>query len=87
MRLYKRSRTVSHDLSRSCTIANTIIHGHVELTRDVNLMCGCIYGLVCSHTVSHGLVRLLIRLYTDMAPVSVFKLYTHGGFITDAMHH
>ena len=28
MRLYIRSRTVSHGLSRSCTIANTIIHGH-----------------------------------------------------------
>ena len=28
MRLYIRSRTVSHGLSRSCTIANTIIHEH-----------------------------------------------------------
>ena len=28
MRLYIWSRTVSHGLSRSCTIANTIIHGH-----------------------------------------------------------
>ena len=28
MRLYTRSCTVSHGLSRSCTIANTIIHGH-----------------------------------------------------------
>ena len=35
-------------------------------------MCGCIYGLVRSHTVSQGLVRSLIRLYMDMAPVSVF---------------
>ena len=37
-------------------------------------MCGCIYGLVRSHTVSRGLVRLLIRIFTDMAPVSVFFL-------------
>ena len=44
----------------------------VELTRGVDFMCGCIYGLVQSHTVSHGLVRSLIRLNTDMAPVSVF---------------
>ena len=28
MRLYIRSRTVSHGLSRSCTIANTIIQGN-----------------------------------------------------------
>ena len=41
----------------------------VELTRGVDIMCGCIYGLVRSHTVSHGLVRSLIRLYTDIAPV------------------
>ena len=33
---------------------------------------GFTYGLVRSHTVSHGLVRSLIRLYTDMAPVSLF---------------
>ena len=26
--LYVRSHTISHDLSRSCTIAYTIIHGH-----------------------------------------------------------
>ena len=44
----------------------------VELTRGVDFMCGCIYGLVRSHTVSHGLVRSLIRLLTDMAPVSFF---------------
>ena len=30
------------------------------------------YGLTRSCTVSHGLVRSLIQLYTDMAPVSVF---------------
>ena len=29
----------------------------VELTRGVDFMCGCIYGLVRSHMVSHGLVR------------------------------
>ena len=28
MRLYIRSRTVSHGFSRSCTIAYTILHGH-----------------------------------------------------------
>ena len=45
----------------------------VELTRGVNFMCGCIYGLVRSHTVSHGLARSLIRLYTDMdGTLSVF---------------
>ena len=57
----------------------------VEFTRGVDFMCGCIYGLVwshtvsrglvLSHTVSHGLVRSLIRLYTDMASVSVFKSF------------
>ena len=30
------------------------------------------YGLTRSCTVSHILIRSLIRLYTDMAPVSVF---------------
>ena len=54
----------------------------VELTHGVDFMCGCIYGLVQSftvlyglvrsHTVSYGLVGSLMRLYTDMAPVSVF---------------
>ena len=44
----------------------------VELTRGVDFMCGCMYGLSRYCTVSRGLVRLLIRLYTDMAPVSVF---------------
>ena len=54
----------------------------VELSRGVNFMCGCIYGLVRPHTVSHGLVRphtvshslvlSQILLYTDMVPVSVF---------------
>ena len=29
----------------------------VELARGVDFMCGCIYGLVRSLTVSHGLVR------------------------------
>ena len=31
VRLYIRSRTVSRGLLRSCTIANTIIHGHGTL--------------------------------------------------------
>ena len=44
----------------------------VELTRAVDFMHGCIYGLVRSHTVSRGLVRSLIRLNMDMAPMSVF---------------
>ena len=44
----------------------------VELTPGADFMCGCIYSLEQSHTVSHGLVRLLIQLYTDIAPVSVF---------------
>ena len=46
----------------------------VEITGGVDFMCGCIYGLVRSHTVSYGLVRSLILLYADMAPVSVFKV-------------
>ena len=57
----------------------------VEMTHGVDFMCGCIYGHVLSLTVihglvwsgtvshvSHGLVRSLMRLYTDVAPVSVF---------------
>ena len=44
----------------------------VELTRGVDFMCGCTYDLVRLHTVFHGLVRSLLRLYTDMAPVSGF---------------
>ena len=44
----------------------------VEPTRGVDFMCGCIYGLIRSHTVSHDLVQSPIRFYTDMAPVSVF---------------
>ena len=43
-----------------------------ELEIMIRLIDGCIYGLVRSHTVSHGLVRSLIRSYTDMAPVPVF---------------
>ena len=46
-----------------------------------------------SRTVSHGLVRSLIRLYTDMAPVSVFfksfknrtrlsKVHSNGPSVT-----
>ena len=31
------------------------------------------HGLVRSHMISHGLVRSLLGLYTDLAPVSVFK--------------
>ena len=37
----------------------------VELTLGVDFMCGCIYGFVWSHTVSHDNT-------TDMAPVSGF---------------
>ena len=44
----------------------------VELTRGMDFMCGCIYCLIRSHAVAHSLVRSLIRLYTEMAPVSVF---------------
>ena len=40
----------------------TVSYGHIRVS----------HGLTRSHTVSHGLVRLPIRLYTDMAPVSVF---------------
>ena len=38
MRLYIRSRTVSYGLSRSCTIANTIIHGHVTRVRFLKVL-------------------------------------------------
>ena len=44
----------------------------VEITRGVDFMCGCIYGLVRSNKVSHGLVRSLIRFFTDIATVSGF---------------
>ena len=44
----------------------------VELTPGVDFMCSCIYCLVWSHTVSHSRVRSLIRLYTDIAPLSIF---------------
>ena len=58
----------------------------VELTCGVDLICGCIYGLVRSHTVLHGLVRSLIRLYTDVAPISVFlKFYKSYTAFTDTL--
>ena len=38
MGLYIRSRTVSYGLSRSCTIANTIIHGHVTRVRFLKVL-------------------------------------------------
>ena len=64
-------RTVSHDSIRF-SIRFIYEFDTVELI--------CIYGLVRAHTVSHGLVRSLIRLYTDIAPVPVFfkfkKSYT-----------
>ena len=38
VRLYIRPRTVSHGLSRSCTIANTIIHGHGTRARFLKIL-------------------------------------------------
>ena len=38
MRLYIRARTVSHGLSRSCTIANTIIHGNGTRVRFLKVL-------------------------------------------------
>ena len=55
-----------------CSIRFIYDFDTVELTRALCFMYGCIYGLVRAHTVSHGLVRSLIRLYTDIAPVPVF---------------
>ena len=49
----------------SCAVVYTVSYG---------LSWSC-HGLVRSNTVSHGLVRSLIRLYTDMAPVSIFKSF------------
>ena len=47
----------------------------VELTRGVEFMCGCIFGLMRSHTVSHGRVRSLIRLYKGQGTrVRFFKV-------------
>jgi hypothetical protein len=52
--LIRDLRTVSHDSIRFIYDIDT-----VKLTRGVDVMCSCIYGLVRSHTVSHGLVRSL----------------------------
>ena len=72
MRLYIRSRTVSHGLSRSCTIANTIIHGkgtrvsflksfknHTRLPRIHS-------NGPCETQIRPGSVRLYVR-FTRMA--------------------
>ena len=48
----------------------------VELTRGVDFMCGCIYGLVHSYTFSHGLVRSLIYDFTRTGhPCQFFKSF------------
>ena len=52
----------------SCAVVYTASYG---LTRSLTVL----YGLALSHAVSHGFVRSLIRLYTDMAPVSVFESF------------
>ena len=46
----------------------------VELTRTcgVDFMCGCIYGLTPSLTVSHGLVRSRMIIHGHGARVSFF---------------
>ena len=62
-----------------CTVPSTVCYGLLRPSTikhdfySINwTFTGFTYGLVRSHTVSHGLVRSLIRLYTDRAPVSAF---------------
>ena len=49
--------------------SSTDCYSLVQLNTTFTQLTGHLLGL---YTVSHCLVRLLIRLYTDMAPVSVF---------------
>ena len=44
-------------------------------TCEVNFMYGCIYGLIRSHALSHGLARQFIRSYTDMTSVPGFQSF------------
>ena len=48
--------------------SSTVCYGLVRLNTTFTRLT----GYIRSHTVSHGLVRSLIRLYTDRAPVSAF---------------
>ena len=71
MRMYIRSRTVSHGLSRSCTIANTIKHGHgtrVSFLKVLKIIQG-----------SHGYTRMA-KCNSDKATVGsvVCTVYTDG---------
>ena len=54
VRLYIRSRTGSHGLSRSCTVAYTIIHGHCTRASFLKVL-KIIHGL-------HGYTRMA-RVY------------------------
>ena len=71
MRLYIQSRTVSHGLSRSWTIANTIIHGHGNrvgfLSFKIHTRLSRIHSNGPSVTrIRPRVVRLYVR-YTRMA--------------------
>ena len=50
----------------------------VELTRGVDFMCGCIYGLVRSHRVSHGLVRSLTVSHGLSRSCTIAYTIIHG---------
>ena len=60
-----RSRTVSHGLSRSCTIAKTIIHGHGIRVSFLNVL-KIIHGFNRIHLNGQSVTRIrpwLVRLY------------------------
>ena len=68
MRLYIRSRTVSHGLSRSCKIANTIIHGHGTHVSFLSFKNHTRLSLIHSNGLSVTRIRpRLVRLYVKMA--------------------
>ena len=67
MRLYIRSRTVSHGLSRSCTIANTIIYSDMAPVSVFHSRLSRIHSNGPSVTrIRPRLVRLCVR-FTRMA--------------------
>ena len=88
MRWYTGSSKVCHSLNMICTTIfiqllysskygskygllrpSTIKHDFYSINQTFT---GFTYGRIQSHTASYGLVWLPLRLYKDMAPVSVF---------------
>jgi len=54
--------------------------------REVYFIYDCIYRLIRSHTLSHGLVRPLLRSYTDMTSVpGFFKVLKPYKAFTDTL--